>query len=279
MILRGPGDSSAGDYSRRDLRALDWIGERGELILPYYDYIILWRDLYPVHGGFIDYTYDTLGIFSFSNELWSRRQYFNEAWTEESPVPDEQQQLFYNDAVGMGAWYVDWHEVEHPQYGTVEVGGFTKYFGRMTPPFMLQELCHRNAMFALFHADQMPLVEMGEVAVERIGGDTWQVTAEARNARIIPTRADAARRNRVGLPDFFTLEGRNVEVTLGGFVAGQFGELLQPVEKNPARIVLESGIDGLTTVTVRWIVTGSGQVTLTYESQKGGTVSRTVDLR
>ncbi len=277
MILRGPGTQDHGDYTRRDRQALDWIAERGELILPYYRYMVLWRDLYPVHGGFIDYTYDDLGIFSFSNELWSNRQYYNEAWTEDSPVPAEQQELFYNDALGMGAWYVDWHEVEHPQYGTIQVGGWAKYYGRMTPPYMLQELCHRNAMFALFHADQMPLVELGEVSVERLSGNTWQVTASARNLRVLPTRADVARRNRIGLPDVFALEG--AEVTLGSFVSGALGDVLQPVERNPARIALETGIDGLAEVTVRWIVTGRGPVTVTYTSQKGGTVSRTVDLR
>ncbi len=279
MILRGPGTQDHGDYARRDLQAYDHIGERGELILPYYRYLVLWRDLYPVHGGFIDYTYDNLGIFSFSNELWSSRQYYNEAWTDESPVPEELRELFYNDALGMGAWYVDWHEVEHPQYGTVEVGGWARYYGRMTPPYMLQELCHRNAMFALFHADQMPLVEMGDITVERVAGNTWQVTAEARNLRIIPTRAEVARRNRIGLPDAFLIEGNNLTVELGGFVGGLLGENLQPVERNPARIEVASGIDGLGTATVAWIVTGRGPVTITYRSTKGGTVSRTVELR
>ncbi len=279
MILRGPGAASRGEYTYRDRQALDYIGERGELILPYYDYIVLWDDLYTTYGGFIDYTFDNLGIFSFANELWSSSQYYNEAWTEESPVPDEQRMLFYNDAVGMGAWYIDWHEVDHPTYGTVEVGGWSKYHGRMTPPFMLQELCHRNAMFAIFHADQMPMVEMGDIEVEQMEGGTWRITATAVNRKAIPTRADVARQNRIGLPDFFGITGGNLTVHMGGFPTGPLGEQLTPVERRPDRISISSGIGGRDQVTVSWIVSGSGSVTITYESTKGGRVSRTVPLR
>lgn len=279
MILRGPGTQSRGEYSRRDLQAYDYIGERGELILPYYRYIVLWDDLYPVHGGFIDFTFDNLGIFSFSNELWSSQQYYNEAWTDESPIPEEQQMLFFNDKLGMGAWYVDWHEVNHPQYGSIEVGGWVKYHGRMTPPFLLQELCHRNAMFALFHADQMPQVEMGDIQVERVSGSTFKVTATVKNPKAIPTRADVARRNRIGLPDFFMIEGPNLEVKAGGPVTGPLEEEFVPVERRPGKLEIAGGIPGMGSVKVSWIVTGRGQATIIYESAKGGSVSRTFNLR
>ena len=46
-------------------------------MLPYYRYLVIWSGLYTVHGGFIDWTNDDLGILSFSNELWNSGQYFN----------------------------------------------------------------------------------------------------------------------------------------------------------------------------------------------------------
>ncbi len=279
MILRGPATQRHGEYSRRDLRAYDYIGKRGELILPYYRYIIIWDDLYPSYGSFLDYVVDYFGIFSFANELWSSRQYYNEAWTEYSPVPDEQRMLFWNDAVNMGAWFVDWHEVDHPQYGTVELGGWSKYYGRVTPPYLLQDLCHRNAMFAIFHADQMPQVEMGEIEVENITGSTFKVTATASNPKAIPTRADVARSHRIGLPDFFSIEGEDLTVEVGGFVSGVLQDEIETVERRPARIAVERGIDGMGSVSVSWIVTGSGEISVTYKSTKGGMVTRTVELR
>jgi hypothetical protein len=57
-------------------------------------------------------------------------------------------------------------------------------------------------MFALFHADEMPLLEWGDVTVERIAGNTYRVKAEIRNTRAIPTRIEAAELYGSGLPDY-----------------------------------------------------------------------------
>ena len=86
MILRGPGAAWYGTYPASDIRVYDELGENGERMLPYYNYIILWQGLYAVHGGSIDWTNDGMGVISFSNELWNGGQYFN------SPLLQEQQQ-------------------------------------------------------------------------------------------------------------------------------------------------------------------------------------------
>ena len=36
--------------------------------------MVIWKDLYTVYGGFVTWTYEGLGILSFTNELWSGRQ-------------------------------------------------------------------------------------------------------------------------------------------------------------------------------------------------------------
>ena len=85
MILRPPGAAWYGQYPRDDVRVYDEIGETGERMLPYYNYYVIWRGLYSVHGGSIDWTNDGLGNISYSNELWNGGQYFN------SPLLQEQQ--------------------------------------------------------------------------------------------------------------------------------------------------------------------------------------------
>ena len=77
MILRGPGAEWQGEYPRADVRVYDELGRQGERMLPYYRYLVIWSGLYTVHGGFIDWTNDGLGMLSFSNELWNGGQYFN----------------------------------------------------------------------------------------------------------------------------------------------------------------------------------------------------------
>ena len=67
-------------------------------------------------------------------------------------------------------------------------------------------------MFALFHADEMPLLEWGDVSVERIAGSTYRVKAEIRNTRAIPTRIEAAELYSSGVPDLFSRIGPTVDV-------------------------------------------------------------------
>lgn len=282
MILRGPGSQyyrGTGEYTNRDVRTYDYLGERGELMLPYYRYWTVWADLYTVYGGTLDWAHDALGVMGFTNELWNQSQLYQGHWDSDGPVPDEMQQLFFNDRLGLGAWFHEWEETEHPELGTVEVGGWSKWFGRTTVPFMIQEMLHRNAMFALFHADEMPLLEFEEPRVEHIAGDTWRVTAEIRNRRAIPSRIEAAELNRVGHPDYFRLSGPDVTVQAGGFAGGRLGDDLNPVERAPAEIPVTAGVQGHSGVTVSWIVTGRGSATIEYESMKGGTHRTTVELR
>ena len=46
----------------------------GARMIPFYKNFVIHKDLYQVHGGFIGWTYEHLGIFSFSNELWNNDQ-------------------------------------------------------------------------------------------------------------------------------------------------------------------------------------------------------------
>jgi hypothetical protein len=282
MILRGPGSQyyrGTGEYTNRDVRTYDYLGERGELMLPYYRYWTVWADLYTVYGGTLDWAHDALGVMGFTNELWSTNQLYQGHWDSDGPIPNEMQQLFFSDRLGMGAWFHEWEEFEHPDLGTVEIGGWSKWFGRTTVPFMVQEMLHRNAMFALFHADEMPLLEFEEPRVERLAGNTYRVTAEIRNLRAIPTRIEAAEINRVGEPDYFRIDGSNVEVQVAGYTSGELRGEIDLVEGATHEIAVESGVLGHSTVSVTWIVTGSGNATIEYESMKGGVHRATIQLQ
>ncbi len=282
MILRGPGSQyyrGTGNYTNRDNRAYDYLGERGSLMLPFYRYMTVWKDLYTVYGGTLDWAHDALGVMGFTNELWSTSQLYSGFWDEDSPLPEEMQQLFFNDRLGMGAWFHEWEEFDHPELGTVEIGGWSKWFGRTTTPFMIQEMLHRNAMFALFHADEMPLLRFEEPKVERIAGNTWKVTAEIRNDRAMPSRIEAAELNNSGQPDYFRISGNGLTVQAGGMTSGQLRDQIDLVERSPQAILISSGVQGHSTVSVTWIVSGTGTANIEYTSDKGGTHRTTVNLR
>jgi hypothetical protein len=286
MILRGPGTAWYGTYPQSDIRVYDELGENGERMLPYYNYIIIWQGLYSVHGGSIDWTNDGMGVISFSNELWNGGQYFNSPLLQEqardpdSPISGQRSRFFFDDFLEMGDQYVEWAPFDHPVYGAVEMGGWKKLSGRVNPRFLSMELFHRNMAFTLHHADQMPLMAMGETSVERVEGNLFRVRVDIRNDRLIPTITERGRQNNVVRPDLLTVEG-NVEVIAAGWVADKNRpgptEMIDQEELD--RIMIRSGHPGRTTRTVEYLVRGSGAMTVQYSAVKGGTVRTTVELR
>jgi hypothetical protein len=286
MILRGPGAAWQGTYPSADIRVYDELGETGERMLPYYNYYVIWRGLYTVHGGSIDWTNDGLGIVSFSNELWSGGQYFNSPLLQEqqqdpnSPISGQRSRFFFGDFLEFGDQYVEWTPFDHPQFGAVELGGWKKLSGRVNPRFMSMELFHRNMAFTLYHADQMPLMSMGETSVERVEGNTFRVRIDIRNERLIPTITERGRRNNVVRPDLITVEG-NVDIIAAGWVPNKFRpEPTQMIDQEELdRILVRSGHPGRTTRTLEYLVRGSGSMTVQYSAVKGGTVRTTVQLQ
>lgn len=286
MILRGPGSAWYGDYPASDVRVYDELGENGERILPYYNYYVIWRGLYTVHGGSVDWTNDGLGVVSFTNELWNGGQYFNSPLLEEqarapgSPIAGQRSRFFFDDFLEFGDQFVDWAPFDHPVYGPVEMGGWKKLSGRVNPRFLSMELFHRNMAFTLHHADQMPLMSMGATSVERVGDDLFRVRVDIRNGRLIPTITERGRQNHVVRPDILTVEG-SVEVVAAGWVPNKHQpgptDIIDQEELD--RILVRSGQPGRTTRTIEYLVRGSGSMAVEYASVKGGTVRTTVQLR
>ncbi|HXG54114.1 MAG TPA: M14 family metallopeptidase [Vicinamibacterales bacterium] len=278
MILRGPGAEWQGEYPRADVAVYDELGRQGERMLPYYKYMVIWSGLYTVHGGFIDWTNDGLGMLSFSNELWNGNQYFNspDLQTQQrdpnSPVNPRVAQYFFDDFLEFGGEYVEWKAFDHPQFGPVEMGGWKKTVGRVPPRFMNEELSHRNMAFSLYQADQMPQMKGGETKAEAIGGGVYRVRVDFTNAKLTPTIMAKAAENNVVRPDLLTAEGRGMEVLSAGWVPNKFRpgatELID--QRDLTRILLRTGQAGRTTRTIEYLVRGTGDLTVTYDSVKGG---------
>ncbi len=291
MILRGPGAESAGEYPAGDVRVYDELARNGERILPFYRYLVIWSGLYTVYGGSIDFTNDCLGILSFSNELWNEEQYFTSPALKEqqkdpnSPIRGRKGDFFFNDRLEFGSQYLDWKPFSHPQFGTVELGGtWRKLQGRIPPRFMNEELCHRNMAFTLYQADEMPMIQMGEISIEKLGDHVSQVQLDISNPKVVPTILAKAAQNNVVRPDLLTVEGKDVEVLAAGWIDNREVQKVKPAvvaridQKNLKRILVRSGFSGKTTRTVQYFLKGSGEVSITYSSLKGGTAIKNFRL-
>jgi hypothetical protein len=274
MILRGPGTQAINAYADKDDVVLKAIAARGEEQLPHYKSMLLWRDLYPVHGGEVNFAYETLGVMSFTNEMWNPAQYRGRAADEKEK---DRERLRFDDDVELGARRVEWHGFDHPQFGRIEIGGWRKETGRVPPPFMLEEELHRNMAFVLFHAASMPLVTPDAATARPVGGGLFEVDAVFRNEGWIPTRTQRAADKKIGAPDRAKIEG--AEVLSGGVVDGKTNRVEAPDVRRPADLRLWRGIDGDGAIRLRWLVRGPGRVLITYRAEKGGVATATVELR
>jgi hypothetical protein len=267
MILRGPGDPDD-SFPRDDVRVYDQIGRTGEEMLPGYAYQITSEDLYPAYGTVKDWLYNMRGALSFTNELNTSFNYFRREY-EGDWMGSREDQLQFNDLLLFGEGYTEWEEYDHPFYGKVEIGGRKKTWGRQPVSFMLEEECHRNMAFVLYHASQLPQVEVQQATIRESGTGKWVVEAVIANRKLIPTRLRVDIDRHITRPDHAWLDGGDFEVLASFWSHEQFFEY--PREQWPRPDVVElPSIDGNGVVYVRWIVSGSKPTAVHISSVKGG---------
>ena len=294
MILRGPGAALRGEISRGDLAVLDQIGKKGEKIIEGYRYIVIWQDMYTVWGGFIDFTYDMLGIYSFSNELWTSRSDLN----KDGETSDEEEE-FFDRLIDMDNKAVRMHWINHPQLGKVLIDrDTTKLSGRVPPTWLLEELCHRNMAFCLLHAYEMPLPVIKKIDAEKVSGNLYKVTVAIYNSRLMPTMSQAAIANKVQRPDILSIDGKVKVLAAGqkmgtslpagiparfrGYFRG-FGardsEVTAIDQKDLMNLKLTNGIPGKSEVEYQFLIEGKGKVSVTLDCLKGGKHTKEIILK
>lgn len=264
MILRGPSIQEGGSeiYTSDDDEVINTIGKKGELIIPGYKLLTIWKDLYPVYGGELDWWYGGMGCFVYSNELWNSYLMFYDTTNNDSYEFDRL--LLFEDA------FIPWQKITHPVYGEIEIGGFGKNFGRLHPGFMLETDAHRNAAFCIYNAYQSPKLEISEVKVKKLTGDLKEVTATVENTRMIPTHSADNLKFKIDPPDYICLEGGTV--VAGMIVTDKDNNISTEQKRNPGRLEVKN-LPGYQHVNVKWVVKGGNKFTISAESVKGGWIS------
>ena len=175
MFLRGPSAKSLGEYPASDIRVYDYLGQQAEKIVPGYRYMLSWRDLYTTRGDFTEWMSSLEGAFGFVGELFvTETETFHKEGEKPAELPsgdynkNERERLKFNDHLAQGELYVQWKPYKHPDYGDIEIGGWTKMSTRLPAPFMLKDLVHRNASAVLFSAKNAPEVSMELLEVKKI---------------------------------------------------------------------------------------------------------------
>lgn len=267
MILRGPGaEEDVNTYNRQDIRIYDALGEKGAELIPGYRYLTVYKDLYSVFGGELDWFYGNRGIFTFTNELMTSYLYFH----QDAGRGNQEEQLKVDKYLTFGDAFADWKEFEHPTFGTVEIGGFKKNFGRAHPGFLLEQDAHRNSAFTIFHAYHTPKLSVMDVKETDLGGGLKEIVATIYNERLMPTHASQDLKYKIERPDYVSISGAKV---VAGFTV-QDEDMKKYTEQkySPEKIAVEN-IPGMSGVKVRWIVSAANNYSINVDSAKGGKAS------
>lgn len=271
MILRGPDAKTDPPYPPADLKTYDLIGKEGEKLLPGYRYLIGWKDLYTVFGGTTEHFYRIHGAIAFTNEL-----YDPPTDLDGDGKSTDQEIARFNDVLTLGRQVVPWKEHRHPQYGTVEVGGTRHDVGRVPEGWGLPEEVHRNSAFVLFHAHHLPRLSIGEPTVKKVADKLWRLEVPVTNDRAIGSMTAIAANNKLHRPDLATVSG--AKVLASGVIDDPWLNHIRLQEHRPERLAVD-GVPGLSTKLLYFLLEGSGEVTVEYDSLKGGKVLRKVGLR
>ena len=269
MILRGPGTKDDQQtYQWEDLRIYDFLGKLGEEVLPGYKYLVVYKDLYSVFGGELDYFYAMKGAITFSNELWTSFDYFRKKQEDERDWFGSQKETYRFDKLLLfREGVVEWKPFHHPMFGDIEIGGIKKSWTRTAPSFLLEELCHRNMAFTLYHAFHTPQVSIDSIYTKELSNGITEVTAIIKNSRVIPTHTTQDVLNKITHADFVSISGG--KVLTGAILDDHLIGLAHEQKRNPQRLEIEN-IPSMQAVYVRWLVEGRGPFTVAVDAAKGG---------
>ena len=291
VLLRPYDDRPDDDFPAEDLWTFQKIGDRGTEFTGYPN-ISVFHDFkyHPkqvITGGFDGWTYEHVGVFSWTVEFWSpQRQagiekYKYIDWYREHPVEDDFKMLKWNDEVLKGNGYVDWYSYKHPQLGKVELGGWDFLNMWANPPLeFLEKEISPFPDWIVWHALISPKLGLRETSITSLGEDTFRIRLVVENTGWLPTyvtkKALEKKLTRgviaeISLPKNATMQSGKERETLGELE----GRAYKPVNAN------ESDEGTSDRVKVEWVVKArkGTKVKLTAKHDRCGVVKTEVTLK
>ena len=136
------------------------------------------------HGTLISWAYWDFGIVAWVPEYWGG---FGRDYDGNGRV-SEAERFRWNEEENGGQGFAEWASYEHPQLGTVEVGGWRARFTRRNPPtHLLRTEIEKYVPWILGLAEISPRVVIRNVSVDRVGSDAVKVSVLVENEGYLPT--------------------------------------------------------------------------------------------
>lgn len=187
MVLRFPTPTGVdGDYPGEDLADYAELGALGATITGYEnlarDKAAITARMQPGYGVFNDWASREFGVLALTTEMWGHPTggMARLRWADEN-LGDE--------------GFVDWYAFEHPQLGTVELGGLPRERVQNPPPTRILPELERNGRWMLALAGRMPHLAVRKLDVARESGEEpiYSINAEVENRGWMATSTAHAR--------------------------------------------------------------------------------------
>lgn len=198
VLLRPYGTQSDDEMPAEDLWTYKKIGDKGTEITGYPNVSVFHDFKYHpkevITGVFDDWLYDHYGLYAWTVEIWSPQrqagieEYKYIDWYREHSHEDDLKMLKWSDEALNGKGYVDWYEVEHPQLGKVELGGWNMmHCWRNPPPELLEKEIAPFSDWMVWYGLIFPELDIHQVDVMPLGGDNYQVRMVIQNISWLPS--------------------------------------------------------------------------------------------
>ncbi|MBU1187120.1 MAG: hypothetical protein KJ908_09530 [Acidobacteria bacterium] len=291
MYLRGPARQALGEYPRGDIAVYDYLGQHTERMIPAYRYLIGWKDLYSTYGDSIEWIAQCMGTYAYCVELFASAVESYRTRDEERPSGSGEggeslfresnsrilERLRFSDQLVHGELYKPWKSFVHPAFGEIEIGGWVKFSSRLPAPFMLKDLVHRNAAAMIFGAEQTPDVKLEVFEVSSLGKGLHRIRTRLSNAAAMPTMTELAKKVSLYPQDTLTVTGSSAKVVAGGLLTDVHTDRVSYKEHKPGIQFLT--VPGFGKIEHQFLVSGRGEVRISYTSRHAGKREETVRLR
>jgi hypothetical protein len=192
VILRPMGSEPDNKMNQEDLWMYQRLSALGEKLTGYPTVSIYEEFRYHPHetiSGTQDWMYEHLGKLFWTVELWAPNKeagiekYDWIHWYREHPPEDDLKLLKWSDTQCGGQAHVDWRPFDHPQLGSVEIGGWDKMnYWRNPPPHLREREVARFPKWLQALALSLPRLELLQARAEPLGGQTWRITLDVANS-------------------------------------------------------------------------------------------------
>ena len=290
VLLRPYDDRPDEAFPSEDLWTYQKIGDQGTKLTGYANISVYHDFLYHpkkvTTGAFDTWTYDHLGVFGWTVELWSPlkqaglKGYKYMDWFREHPVEDELKLLKWSDKYLGDAGYVDWYEFDHPQLGKVELGGWDWLHTWTNPPgIFLEKEIKSFPDWLVWQALISPKLEISQAKAISLGNGTYRVRLVVENTGWLPTYVTKKALEK-------KLRGVICEIQLPKGAKLETGKTREEPGQLEGRAYKEAMVNSTTEGTqerlkVEWVfhAPNGGKVKLIARHERAGTVRTELELK